>query len=228
VTEQDAIRSSPAADPAAAGPTRRVRVYVAGAPDAPLTRAALETLARNPAVDLVGIDFGPLDPARLRTVAPDILLSAAHQHLIREPELAVARLGTVGLHPALLPKYRGSHPLWWALRNGEREAGLTLYVLDDGIDTGPVLGQRMVPIKPGDTFASLYTRVAAEVPPLLDALIATAAAEDLLPPATVQDNSVATVFGVPTQRELHGTLPERAVKKLGRGLRSAARLLARG
>ena len=208
-------------------PIRRVRVYVAGANDAPLTVAALEALSRNPAVDLVGIDFGRMDPARLRAAAPDILLSAAHQHLIRESELQVARLGSVGLHPALLPKYRGSHPLWWALRHGEHEAGLTLYVLDEGIDTGPLLGQRAVAIESGDTFASLYRRVATEVAPLLDALIATAAAEDRLPPAAPQDNAIATVYGVPTYRELHGTLVERLTKKIGRGARRAARLVVR-
>jgi len=208
-------------------PARRVRVYVAGATDAPLTVAALEALARNPTVDLVGIDFRRMDPARLRAAAPDILLSAAHQHLIREPELQVARLGSVGLHPALLPKYRGSHPLWWALRHREHEAGLTLYVLDDGIDTGPLLDQRAVPIESGDTFASLYRRVAREVAPLLDELIAAVAAEDRLPAATPQDNASATVYGVPTYRELHGTLAERLAKKVGRGARRTVHLVVR-
>lgn len=208
-------------------PARRVRVYVAGATDAPLTVAALEALARNPAADLVGIDFGRMDPARLRAAAPDILLSAAHQHLIRESELHVARLGSVGLHPSLLPRYRGSHPLWWALRNGEREAGLTLYLLDDGIDTGGVIAQAAVPIEPGDTFGSLYRRVTPEVAPMLDALVATAAAEDRLPGATAQDNAIATVYGVPTYRELHGTLAERVAKKAGRVMRRGASLVAR-
>jgi hypothetical protein len=227
MTDLALARTGPEPEPATAAPLRRVRVYVAGAPDAPLTMASLEALARNPAVDLVGIDFGRMDLARLRVAAPDILLSAAHQHLIREAELGVARLGSVGLHPAMLPKYRGSHPLWWALRNGEHEAGLTLYVLDEGIDTGPLLAQRAVPIEPDDTFASLYRRVTTEVSPLLDLLIATASTEDRLPPATPQDHAIATVYGVPTHRELHGTLPERAARKLARGARRAMRVVAR-
>jgi hypothetical protein len=208
-------------------PARRVRIYVAGANDAPITVAALEALARNPLADLVGIDFGRMDPARLRAAAPDILLSAAHEHFIRDAELRVARLGSVGLHPSLLPRYRGSHPLWWALRNGEHEAGLTLYLLDDGIDTGAVMAQAAVPIEPGDTFGSLYRRVAAEVAPMLDALVATVATEDRLPPATPQDNAVATVYGVPTYRELHGTLAERVANKAGRVVRRGMRLVAR-
>lgn len=203
-------------------PARRIRVYVAGARDAPLTVAALEALARNPTADLVGIDFGRMDPARLRAAAPDLLLSAAHEFLIREPELRVARLGSVGLHPALLPRYRGSHPLWWALRNHEAEVGLTLYVLDDGIDAGPVLAQATVATQPGDTFASLYRRVADEVAPMLDALLVTMAEEDQLPQATPQDHNRATVYRAPTHRELHGTLPERAVRKVVRALRGLA------
>ena len=198
---------------------RRVRVYVAAAPNAPLTMAALECLAANPAVDLVGVSFGRIDPERLRAAAPDILLSAAHEHLIHEPELAVARLGSVGLHPALLPRYRGSHPLWWALRNAERAAGLSLYVLEKGIDTGPVIYQQAVQIDPDDTFASLYRKVSPLAAPMLDALVAAAVADDAMPPGTPQDESMATVFRAPTDREVHGTLRSRAVRKVGRGLR---------
>ncbi|MHB8958670.1 MAG: formyltransferase family protein [Candidatus Limnocylindrales bacterium] len=203
----------------AAAPARRIRVYVAGAPDAPLTIAALEALARNPAADLVGIDFGRMDPARLRAATPDLLVSAAHEHLIRGPELAVARLGSVGLHPALLPRYRGSHPLWWALRNHEAEVGLTLYVLDEGIDTGPVIAQATVATEPGDTFGSLYRRVAGRVAPMLDDLLAKVVEDGRLPPATPQDHSRATVYRPPTHRELHGSMGERAVRKVGHVLR---------
>jgi methionyl-tRNA formyltransferase len=183
----------------------------------------VEALVRNPAAELVGIDFGRMDLARLRDSRPDILLSAAHQHLLREPELGAARLGSVGLHPALLPRYRGSHPLWWALRNGETEAGLTLYVLDRGIDTGPVIDQRAVPILPGDTFGALYRRTVAHVGPMLDALIAGVAATGRLPEATAQDDRLATVYRAPTERELHGTLAGRAARKAARAIRSLAR-----
>jgi hypothetical protein len=62
---------------------------------------------------------------------------------------------------------------------------------------------------------------------MLDALVSTAAAEDRLPAATPQDHAIATVYGVPTYRELHGTLPERAAKKVGRVLHRGARLVLR-
>ena len=205
----------------------RLRVYVAGAPDAPITHASLEALARDPRVDLVGLDLERLDPERLRTATPDILLSAAHRHLIRESELGIARFGTVGLHPALLPRYRGSHPLWWALHNGESEAGLTLYVLDTGIDTGPILGQVCVPIEPGDTFGSLYARTVTHVAPLLDELVTQVQMLGRLPDGRIQDESQATIFRAPTEREIYGSLPERVARRIGRaGHRAAAAILA--
>ena len=123
-----------------------------------LTSGVLAGLIGVEGIELVGLDLDRLDPARLRAATPDLLISAGHQYLIAPAEIAVARLGTVGLHPALLPRYRGSHPLWWALHNHETEAGITLYRLDAGIDTGPIIAQRVVPILPGDTFRSLYLR----------------------------------------------------------------------
>lgn len=199
---------------------RRIRVYVAGAADAPITHASLVALARHPGVDLVGLDLDRIDPARLRAADPDLLLSAAHQHLIRSPELGVARIGSVGLHPALLPRYRGSHPLWWALHNGEHEAGLTLYELDPGIDTGPILAQATVPIVAGDTFATLYARTCEEVAPLLDGLVEAVLRDGGLPAGRIQDESQATLFRAPTDRELRGPLRQRIARRLHRSGRT--------
>ena len=204
----------------------RLRVYVAGAPDAPITHAAIVALARHPLVDLVGLDLDRLDPARLREAAPDLLLSAAHRYLIQPPELAVARFGSVGLHPGLLPRYRGSHPLWWALRNEEQEAGISLYVLDSGIDTGPILAQETVPIEEGDTFASLYARTVEHVGPLLDGLVETIAATGRMPDGQVQDESKATLFRAPTEREMSGTLMSRVKGRAQRGAHVAAGVVA--
>jgi methionyl-tRNA formyltransferase len=195
---------------------RRVRVYVAGAPAAPITEATLVALARNPEADLVGLDLRRIDPTRIRDASPDLLVSAAHESMIRTPELGVARVGSVGLHPGLLPRYRGSHPLWWAIRNHETEAGLTLYVLDDGIDSGPIIAQTRAAIEPADTFASLYRRVARLVGPMLDDLIEVVAATDALPPSLPQDGSLATYFGPPSRRQLDPPLPVRAWAHLRR------------
>ncbi|MFN8629507.1 MAG: hypothetical protein U0838_04055 [Chloroflexota bacterium] len=84
---------------------------------------------------------------------------------------------------------------------------------------GALIYQSRIPIAAGDTFASLYRKVTPLAVPMLNALIATAAAEDRLPPAMEQDHSKATLFHAPTERELHGTLQERAIRKVGRSVR---------
>lgn len=91
----------------------------------------------------------------------DVIVSAAHRYMIR------CETPAVGLHPSLLPAYRGSYPLWWALKAREAWVGLTAFRLDPGIDTGNVLAQVAVPVARGDTFAGLYARVADRVPQVL-------------------------------------------------------------
>jgi len=193
-----------------------VRVYVAGAIDAPITSAALVVLVRNPAVELVGLDLDRVEADRLRAARPDLLLSAAHQRIIRPSEFEIPRVGSVGLHPSLLPRYRGSHPLWWAIRNRETEAGITLYVLDEGIDTGPILAQQRVAIHPDDSFRSLYLRTIAEIGPMLEELVASIQATGHLPPAVPQDESQATYFAAPTDAQMNGSLWTRAAARLRR------------
>lgn len=64
-----------------------------------------------------------------------------------------------GLHASLLPKYSGGAPLVWAIINGESETGITLFQMDDGIDSGPIVSQSAEPIYPDDTIATLYARI---------------------------------------------------------------------
>jgi methionyl-tRNA formyltransferase len=64
-----------------------------------------------------------------------------------------------GLHASLLPDYSGGAPLVWAMINDEKETGITLFQLDDGIDSGPIVAQRKTEIQQDDTIASLYSRI---------------------------------------------------------------------
>jgi methionyl-tRNA formyltransferase len=103
---------------------------------------------------------GMRDDALLTQVAcwqPDAFLVVGWYHLVprRWRDLAPA----YGLHASLLPDYRGGAPLVWAIINGERKTGLTLFRLDDGVDKGPIVGQASTYIDSDDTIASVYTRV---------------------------------------------------------------------
>ena len=68
----------------------------------------------------------------------------------------VPKLGSIEYHPSLLPKYRGSSAINWAVINGERETGLTIFWLDEGIDTGDILLQKKVEIGPNETTGEVY------------------------------------------------------------------------
>lgn len=82
----------------------------------------------------------------IRTLRPDLLVSVAGNQIFRRPLLELAPKGCLNLHTALLPKYRGLMPTFWALKNGETETGVSVFLVDEGIDSGPILVQKRVPI----------------------------------------------------------------------------------
>ena len=148
----------------------------------------------------------------------DLLILAYVTQIVPESVLAVPRLGSICFHPSLLPKYRGGSAVNWAVINGERETGVTVFWPDAGIDTGPILLQRPVPIDPDDSTGSLYYRriLPAGVALVLDsvALIAEGRA-----PRESQDESRASYE--PLCRDPHGhvdwTKPAAVVHNLIRG-----------
>lgn len=100
------------------------------------------------------------DPGLFKKVMswkPSAFLVAGWYHMIPREwrELAPA----YGLHASLLPDYRGGAPLVWAMINGEKKTGITLFQMDDGVDSGPIAGQKEEPIQHDDTIATLYDRI---------------------------------------------------------------------
>lgn len=73
--------------------------------------------------------------------------------------LEVPALGSVNLHASLLPKYRGAAPIHWAIINGEKETGCTVFFLDKSVDTGKIIKQKSTPIGPDETTGELYERL---------------------------------------------------------------------
>ncbi|MDA0269423.1 MAG: methionyl-tRNA formyltransferase [Chloroflexi bacterium] len=87
---------------------------------------------------------------------PDLLVFAFVTDIVRKRVLDAARLGAIQYHPSLLPRHRGRSAINWALLTGATRTGLTIFWVDEGIDTGPVLLQREVEVGPEDTVGSLY------------------------------------------------------------------------
>jgi methionyl-tRNA formyltransferase len=91
--------------------------------------------------------------ARLR---PDLSILAFVTDIIPQRLLRVPSLGTICYHPSLLPRHRGASAINWAIIQGEGRTGLTIFWVDEGIDTGPILLQKEVEIGPDDTTGALY------------------------------------------------------------------------
>ncbi len=97
----------------------------------------------------------------IRELAPDIVVVVAYGCIIPPQLLHVARYGCINLHVSLLPKYRGSAPIQWAVLNGDSRTGVSIMQLDEGLDTGDVLMVEPVDIDPEETSGQLFDRVSA-------------------------------------------------------------------
>jgi methionyl-tRNA formyltransferase len=128
---------------------------------------------------------------RLRSLEPDVAVVVAFGRLISPRVLAVPRHGFVNLHPSLLPRHRGPSPIAWAIASGDRETGVTTMLLDEGMDTGPILLQRRTPIGPKERTPDLEARLATLGAELTVETLAGLEAGTVV--ATPQDAALATV-----------------------------------
>ena len=126
-----------------------------------LTPSPVKILAKNQGLEV-------LTPTKLDTTLssllsplhPDLIVVAAYGKIIPPTVLAVPKYGCLNIHPSLLPKYRGPSPVQFAILNGEEKTGVTIILMDDKMDHGPILVQTAVPITPSDTEESLTTKLA--------------------------------------------------------------------
>ena len=98
---------------------------------------------------------------RLRAVGADAMVVAAYGLLLPPALLEAAHQGAINIHASLLPRWRGAAPIQRALLAGDTETGVSIMQMDAGLDTGPVLAQRRLPIAPDDDFGTLHDRLAA-------------------------------------------------------------------
>ena len=96
---------------------------------------------------------------KLKRWNADLIIVSGWYHLIGSCILNLPKKGVIGLHPSLLPKYRGGAPLVWQMINGEKYAGITLFYMDGGVDSGDIIGQKKTEIAYKDTIKSLYEKV---------------------------------------------------------------------
>jgi methionyl-tRNA formyltransferase len=105
--------------------------------------------------------------AQLEAIAPDAIVVVAYGRLIPPWMLALPRLGCINLHASLLPRYRGAAPIQWAVAMGDAVTGNTTMLLEEGLDTGPILMQHTQEIAPDQTAADLFPVLAAAGAPMV-------------------------------------------------------------
>lgn len=116
-----------------------------------------------------------------RELAPDLVVVVAYGRILPPELLHIAPLGCINLHVSLLPKYRGSAPIQWAVLNGDTETGVTIMQLDEGCDTGDILMVERVAIGPETTSGELFDQVSATGAKTLVTAIEKLAAGELTP-----------------------------------------------
>lgn len=95
----------------------------------------------------------------IKTLNPDVVFVIGLSQLIKPELISIPKYGCVGLHPSLLPKNRGRAVIPWSIISGEKETGITLFYIDEGMDTGDIIGQKKVFIEDEDTARTLYDKL---------------------------------------------------------------------
>jgi methionyl-tRNA formyltransferase len=182
-------------------------VAVVCQPDAPVGRKKILT---PPATKLLATEHGipVLQPEKLKdqnvidqlaALQADLFIVVAYGRIIPESILKLARLGTVNVHPSLLPKYRGPSPIQSAIVSGETETGVSIMLLDEQMDHGPILAQKKIDISGGETPETLREKAVAVATPVLIESLKKFAAGELIPKP--QDDSQATICRLLTRED---------------------------
>jgi methionyl-tRNA formyltransferase len=129
---------------------------------------------------------------QLADMKPDLILVIGWYYMIPQKMIDLAPKGAIGIHGSLLPKYRGNAPFVWAMINGEKETGVSLFYFEKGVDEGDIIAQKKIAIEDKDTIKEILEKArVASVDVLLECLpqLANGTA-----PRIEQDHSQATIF----------------------------------
>ena len=140
-----------------------------------------------------------LQPARIKdrqpieeiqALRPDVIAVIAYGQILPRDILEIPKIACLNLHASLLPRWRGAAPIQAAIAADDRETGITVVYMDEGLDTGDILLQRTITVRPDDTGGSLHDRLAKVAPEaVLESLELLAKGTA---PRTRQDNGLAT------------------------------------
>jgi methionyl-tRNA formyltransferase len=185
-------------------------------PDKPVGRKLVLT---PPQIKVQALAAGipVIQPERLRRAVEeviafqaDIAVVIAYGQILSKAVLEAPRLGCINVHTSLLPKYRGAAPIQAAIREGDRESGVTIMHMDEGLDTGDIILTQTLAIAPDETGGSLHDRLALAAPAALEAALDLLASGNA--PRTPQDHAQATHIGKLTREHGHLDWSQSAVQ----------------
>jgi len=167
-------------------------------PDKPVGRA--QRIEAPPIkAALTGDNVPVLQPKRIkvdaaveeiRALAPDVIIVMAYGQILPRAVLEIPRIACLNLHASLLPRHRGAAPIQAAIVAGDRETGITVMYMDEGLDTGDLLLEKRLEIAPNETGGSLHDRLAEIAPAALQEALSQL--KEGTAPRRPQDSSLAT------------------------------------
>jgi methionyl-tRNA formyltransferase len=155
--------------------------------------------------------------AKIRALAPELIVVMAYGQILPRGLLEAPRIACINLHASILPRHRGAAPIQAAILAGDKETGVTVMYMDEGLDTGDILLIRRIPIHRHETGGTLHDRLAAATPTALAeavALLVTGAA-----PRIPQENALAT-YARKLEREDGEIRWERPCQEISRQIRA--------
>jgi methionyl-tRNA formyltransferase len=132
--------------------------------------------------------------ALVSSLSPDLIVVAAFGQILPPPILQLPAFGCLNVHASLLPRHRGASPIAAAILSGDRETGVTIMLMDEGLDTGPMLARRSLPIEAEDTAGALFAKLGMLGADLLRYVLPRWLAGEITPEP--QDPAAATVTSV--------------------------------
>ncbi len=96
---------------------------------------------------------------KIKSINPDFIVVVAYGQILRKEILEIPKYGCYNVHASLLPKYRGAAPINWAIINGEKETGVTIMEMEEGLDTGDMILWKSIEIKPDDDAPGIHDKL---------------------------------------------------------------------
>lgn len=138
----------------------------------------------------------PKELQPLKELIPDLIITSGFSIIFKKPLLTLPKIGCINVHSSLLPKHRGPNPFSAVILQGESETGVTFHIMDEGIDTGPIIAQRKIEISHTDTAYTIYCKASELAGEMVPDVLSKIESEGLI--GTPQNHQLATYDPKPT------------------------------